>query len=121
MTSGLPSVLGGTLFSPGDIVGYGAAGTVTGTKIAIAPLDFPGSVQTVPRDLIDDQSADSLNDLLRNVSSMTQNNGSLRQTGFPGQVDQKIVLDWHDPLGCGPVPFSSQQDSSHLHFPGDKA
>jgi iron complex outermembrane receptor protein len=81
-----PSPVGATPFSPGDIIGYGAAGAVTGTKIAVPPLDFPGSIQVVPRDLIDDQSADSLNDLLHDVSGLAPSIG-----GSAGRTDDLLI------------------------------
>lgn len=66
---------GDTVFSPGEIVGYGAAGSVTGTRMAVAPLDFPGSVQTIPEIVMQDQAADQLHDLLRDVSGLNHSNG----------------------------------------------
>ncbi|MCA9203008.1 MAG: TonB-dependent receptor plug domain-containing protein, partial [Planctomycetales bacterium] len=58
------------LFSPAASVGYAAPDSVTGTKLAISPLDFPGSVQTITESLIHDQAARNIYDLTRNVSSV---------------------------------------------------
>ena len=66
---------GATPFSPGAIVGYGARGTVTGTKVAVDPLKFPGAVQTIGDQLMQDQLADRLDDLFRDVSGVAHSNG----------------------------------------------
>ena len=65
----------GLPFTPGPIVGYGAQDTATGTIVPVPPLDFPGSVQVVPETLIEDQSALSIHELLRDVSGVTQSIG----------------------------------------------
>lgn len=69
----------GTLGARGDfasppIQGYKADSSTTGTILNIPTLDFPGSVGTISQDLIRDQNALRLDDVLRNVSGVTRAN-----------------------------------------------
>lgn len=55
--------------------GYRAGSATTGTKIDVPLIDFPGSIQVLPRQVIDDQAATELSDLLHNVSGLNPSIG----------------------------------------------
>ncbi|HET6757002.1 MAG TPA: TonB-dependent siderophore receptor, partial [Burkholderiales bacterium] len=54
----------------GPVDGYAADRSATATKTDTAIRDIPQSVQVVPRDVIDDQNALTLFDVLQNVSNV---------------------------------------------------
>jgi len=53
-----------------EIEGYRAPETSVGTRTEVPILDIPASVQVVPRQVIEDQGATDLNEVLRNVSGV---------------------------------------------------
>lgn len=54
----------------GPVIGYAATRSATATRTDVPVLDTPVSVQTVGRELIDDQKAEKLSDALVNVSGV---------------------------------------------------
>ncbi len=55
---------------------YTSAYTFAATKTATAPLDVPQALSTVTKELIDDQQAFALPDVMKNVSGVHQNTAS---------------------------------------------
>ncbi|SMF55854.1 iron complex outermembrane recepter protein [Tistlia consotensis] len=54
----------------GPVAGYKAARTATATRTDTPILDVPQSIQVVPRAVIEDQKADSLAEVVKNVSGV---------------------------------------------------
>ena len=54
----------------GPVDGYLATRSATATKMDVPIIDTPASIQVVPRDVINDQGATRLADVVRNVSSV---------------------------------------------------
>ena len=54
----------------GPVVGYRAERSATATKTDTPILNVPQAIQVVPREVIDDQKANSLADIARNVSNV---------------------------------------------------
>jgi iron complex outermembrane receptor protein len=67
---GNPLSSGGVFGSP-DAPGYRADSATTGTKINIPLINYPGSIAVVPQDVIRDQQALSINDLVRDFGAST--------------------------------------------------
>ena len=76
----------GSLFAPTPTAGYAARDSVTGAKIVLPPLDYPGSVQVIPRELMEDQGADRLENVLRDVSGVGPSIG-----GSGGRTDDLLI------------------------------
>jgi len=74
--------------------GYAAGSTSTGTKIDVPLVDFPGSVETITRETMDDQHAADLFDVLRNVSGVYPGDGG-------GSLSDKIMLRGFEVSGTG--------------------
>lgn len=58
----------------GPLTGYKASHSSVGTKTDAALRDIPQSIQVVPRQLLEDQQANSMADALSNVSSIQRGN-----------------------------------------------
>jgi len=56
--------------------GYLSPSTTTGTKINVPQIDFPGSVETITRDIIDDQEGMKFFDVTHNVSGVYLDDGA---------------------------------------------
>lgn len=74
--------------------GYNAGSATTGTRFNLPILEFPGTIQAVPQDLINDQGAVELNDLVRDVAGLTQ------QSGNGGRMEFYLLRGF--PLNGGP-------------------
>jgi len=70
----------GSAFAPVD--GYAATHSYTGTKTDTPILETPMSVQVVTRDVIDDQGAQRLEDVYRNVSGVVESGNTLNAQSF---------------------------------------
>ncbi|MBD2091395.1 TonB-dependent siderophore receptor [Microcoleus sp. FACHB-1515] len=69
--------------------GYAVPNASAGTRTDAALRDVPQSIQVVPRQVIEDQGAIDLGDVLRNVGGVTANGDSIRglganERGIPG-------------------------------------
>jgi len=66
------AIIGAQTFETADgpVSGYRATRSATATKTDTALRDIPQSIQVVPREVIQDQQATRLNDVLTNVSSV---------------------------------------------------
>jgi iron complex outermembrane recepter protein len=62
--------------------GYRASGATTATKTNTPLRDVPGSIQVIPKQVLKDQNLLRLNDSLRNVSGIQQDDS------FGGQIDR---------------------------------
>jgi len=60
----------------GPVVGYKARRSATATRTDAAIQDTPASVQVVPREVIEDQQAFELREVLQNISGVTAAEGS---------------------------------------------
>ncbi len=79
----LPSVFEGTIFDSPPTDGYFADSTTTGTRIDIPLIDMPGTIEVVTEQLIRDQQALSMDDVLRNLGGKAVKLGnSLRPDSF---------------------------------------
>ena len=65
--------------------GYAAGSSTFGTVIDVPALEFPGSVESVTRDLMNDQQAVTLYDVLRDVSGVYRDDGG-------GGVNDKFLM-----------------------------
>jgi len=61
-----PSLLERSVFEPPSVDGYRADSSTTGTLIRVPDIAFPGTVNVVPRDLLNDQQARQLHDAVCN-------------------------------------------------------
>ncbi len=66
--------------------GYTANRATTGTKIDVPLIDVPASVETITRQVMDDQEAVTFYDLMRNVS------GVYRYDGGAGGTNDKLMM-----------------------------
>lgn len=65
-----PSILDGTIFDSPPVDGYNAQSSTTGTIINIPDADLPATVNTITRDLMDDQIALRISDVYRNAGGV---------------------------------------------------
>jgi iron complex outermembrane receptor protein len=65
-----PSILGGTMFDSPPVEGYRADSSTTGSIMNIPDADLPLTVNTIPRDLIDDQIGLRITDIWRNAGGV---------------------------------------------------
>jgi iron complex outermembrane receptor protein len=65
---GNPITNGGVFGSP-RVEGYKADSATSGTKVDTPLINYPGTLTVIPIDVIKDQSAITINDLLRNIPS----------------------------------------------------
>lgn len=70
-----PSVLSGTIFTNPAVSGYGATSSTVGTLINVPDLLFPGSINTITRDVIRDQQVLMMDDLIRDIPSAVKSYG----------------------------------------------
>jgi iron complex outermembrane receptor protein len=63
-----PLTNGGIFGSP-NVQGYKADSATSGTKIDTPLINYPGTISVIPRDVIQDQSALTVDDILRNIPS----------------------------------------------------
>lgn len=72
-TPELPSVgnplANGGIFGSPRVEGYRADSATSGTKVDTPLINYPGTISVIPRDVIQDQQALSVDDLLRNIPS----------------------------------------------------
>jgi iron complex outermembrane recepter protein len=66
--TGNPLSSGGVFGSPA-VQGYRADSASSGTKVDSPLIDYPGTISVIPRDLIQDQQALSVDDILRDIPS----------------------------------------------------
>jgi len=79
----IPSILQGSIFSAPPINGYRADSSVTGSIIDIPNIRFPGTVNTISRDLRHDQQALRMDDVLRDIGGAVKTGGdNLRPDQF---------------------------------------
>lgn len=78
---GAASPLVGPFFAA-PVVGYRAPTSTAGTIADIPLLSFPGTIDVVPRDLINDQEAIRFDDILRNVAGAAPFNDPVRGDRF---------------------------------------
>ena len=76
------SILEGTIFSSPAAEGYSADSSTTGTLIDVPNLDVPATVSVVPEQLITDQQAIEMDDLLRDVPGAGKVNDDRRPDAF---------------------------------------
>jgi catecholate siderophore receptor len=72
-----------------------AAVVATATRLAMSPMDVPQTIDTVPRTLLREQAARSMQDALRHVPGVTPNLGEGRRDqflirGFTAQADTLV-------------------------------
>lgn len=65
------TILDGTIFTNPAVIGYRAGTSTSGTIIAIPDADFPGTVNSITRDTLDDQIALRFPDVIRNAGGVT--------------------------------------------------
>jgi iron complex outermembrane recepter protein len=68
-----------------EATGYKVEQTTSATKTDTPLLDIPQSIEIIPREVIEDQGAVEVRDVLRNVSGITATNSSF--TGFADQIN----------------------------------
>ena len=76
------SILEGTIFASPTAEGYNADSSTAGTLIDVPNFDVPATVSVVPQQLITDQQAIEIDDLLRNVAGAVKVNNDRRPDAF---------------------------------------
>lgn len=65
------TILDGTIFSSPPVFGYRADSSTTGSIINVPDADLPLTVNVIPRDVLDDQIALSVDDIVRNAPGVS--------------------------------------------------
>jgi iron complex outermembrane receptor protein len=76
------TILQNSIFGTQPVQGYSAPTSTTATFVNVPDLELPASVSTVTRDVIRDQQALRIDDLLRDVSGAVKQNDQLRPDAF---------------------------------------
>ena len=76
------SILEGTIFASPAAEGYSADSSTAGTLIDVPNLDVPATVSVIPEQLLTDQQAIEIDDLLRNVAGAVKVNDDRRPDAF---------------------------------------
>lgn len=77
---GTPLSAGGVFGVP-SVTGYRAGSAVSGTKVDVPLIDYPGNISVIPQDLIRDQQALRIEDLLRDIPGAVKL-GDFRRDSF---------------------------------------
>ncbi len=85
--SGVPSVLQGTIFDSAPVRGYNADTSTVGTYLDTPNIQFPGTINTITRDVINDQAVLHMDDIIRDIP------GAVKSFGGDGVIrpDQFFV------------------------------
>ena len=86
-------VTGEAYSGAGTTQGYAATSASTATRSRAPIVDTPASVQVVPRDIIEDQQADSVEQTLRNVSGIVFSDGGEGVSVSARGLDASILQD----------------------------
>jgi iron complex outermembrane receptor protein len=91
----------------GDRGGYTVPDSSVGTRTNIPIRDVPQSIQVIPRQVIEDQAANDIEDVLRNVSGVAQQGGdAAKQINIRGlDATDNIVTDGISIGGVGQLDF----------------
>jgi iron complex outermembrane receptor protein len=65
------TILDGTIFDSPPAIGYWAESSTTGSIINVPDADLPLTVNVIPRDVLDDQIALSIDDIVRNAPGVS--------------------------------------------------
>jgi iron complex outermembrane receptor protein len=71
-----PSILKGTIFMSPPVTGYMAPSSTVGTMLDTPTYSFPGTITTIPRDLIRDQQILTIDDTIRDIPSAVKAYGA---------------------------------------------
>jgi iron complex outermembrane receptor protein len=80
-----PSVLRGTIFASPPVTGYNAPTSTVGTMVDVPNRIFPGTINTITRDVIRDQQILSMDEALRDIAGAVKSfggDGVIRQDQF---------------------------------------
>ncbi len=116
-----PSISQGGAFASPPAVGYRAESSTTATIANVPNIDFPGTVSVVPAQLINDQQALTIPDLLRNIPGAIRLGDSLRPDSFTLRGFEVKSRDyrWNGFLDPTPTPrdFANVQRVEILQGP----
>jgi iron complex outermembrane recepter protein len=96
----------GGVFGSAIVQGYKANSATSGTKVDMPLIDYPGTLSVIPRDLIQDQQALSVDDILRNIPS------AIKLTDFANLRDNFILRGFE--VGSRDFRFNGFTDPSYV-------
>jgi iron complex outermembrane receptor protein len=93
----IPSVLQGTVFASPPVRGYNAPTSTVGTFTNTPVQHFPGTIDTITRDVIRDQNALFMDDIIRNIPGAVKSyggDGVIRQDQFFSRGFEVTSQNW---------------------------
>jgi iron complex outermembrane recepter protein len=104
-TLGNPITNGGVFGSP-SVQGYKADSATSGTKVDMPLIDYPGTLSVIPIDVIRDQSALTVDDILRDIPS------AIKLTDFANLRDNFILRGFE--VGSRDFRWNGYTDPSYI-------
>ena len=95
------------VFGSLPVDGYRADTATSGTKVDTPLIDYPGSISVITRDILNDQQAIRLEDILRNVP------GAVRLGDSPGNLRDDLLLRGFE-VGSRDIRWNGFPDPSYL-------